>query len=130
MVLVPGTVNNDKITCKKVVGQTVCKVGSAIVLPKEPSTVDVYTSNDCTWCYKEIKTFKKKAKRLGAMVKVQVKNIDHANNIDMDELGVFPMVDFGNGIVERGRISKMEDGEILSRVLESARNGKLMKNYQ
>jgi len=120
----------EKVSCKRVVGQTVCRVGSAVVLPKEPVQVKIFTSSDCRWCPKEIDAFKKKTRNLGSLVKLSVKNVEETPNVEMDSLGIFPVVDFGHGIIERGRISKMDDTSIVGKVLEAARAGHAMRNFQ
>lgn len=121
---------NEKISCKKVVGQTICRVGSTAILPKEPVTVNIYTSSDCKWCPKEINAFQKNAKGIKSLVRLNVKNVEDTPNIEMDALGIFPVADFGNGIVERGRISKLDDTTIIGKVLESASAGRAMKSFQ
>lgn len=121
---------SEKVSCKKVVGQTICRVGSTAILPKEPVTINVYTSSDCKWCPKEIIAFQKSTKNIKPMVKIFVKNVEEMPNIEMDALGIFPVADFGNGIIERGRISKLDDATIVGKVLESARAGRAIQNFR
>jgi delta-aminolevulinic acid dehydratase/porphobilinogen synthase len=120
----------EKVSCKKIVGQTVCKVGSTIIMPKEPVTATIYTSLDCTWCPKEINSFMKTAKKLDGAVKTVVRNIEEARDVGINNISVFPVIDFGNGVVERGRISKMDERDIIGKTLESARNGEMIEKFQ
>ena len=129
MVLV-SRLKNEKVSCKKVVGQTICRVGSTAILPKEPVPINVYTSSDCKWCPKEINAFQKNTKGIKSLVKLNVKNVEDTPNIEMDSLGIFPVADFGNGVIERGRISKLDDAAIIGKVLESASAGRAMRNFQ
>ena len=129
VVLVPG-MKLEKVSCKRVVGQTICRVGSTAILPKEPVAVNVYTSSNCKWCPKEISAFQKNTRNIKSLVKISVKNVEESSNIEMDTLGIFPVADFGNGIIERGRISKLDDTAIVGKVLESAQARRAIQKFQ
>lgn len=115
-----------KVGCKKILGQTICQVGSAVIIPKHPIVIDVYQSHDCGMCPGEIKGFKKKLDKLNGFAKVNVRDIEDVNNMNL--LGTLPVVDFGNGVIERGNVSKMEERDIIGKIIESARNGEIMRS--
>lgn len=120
---------HEKVSCKKILDQTVCKVGSAVVLPQKPVTVHLYNTPDCNWCEKEIDAFSKRSKKLSGFVKPVVSDINDVQGIDMSSLGVFPVADFGNGIIEKGRISKMNERDIIGRAIESIRAGDVIRSF-
>ncbi len=120
----------DKVSCKKVLGQTICHVGASLIIPKHPVTIKVYNSSDCGYCPKEIKNFKKKVGKLGGFAKVVVTDIENADDINFDLLAKIPVADFDNGVYEQGMISKMNDGDIIRKIMESARNAEMMRSYK
>jgi len=118
----------QKVGCKKVLGQTICSVGSAMIMPRNPVTIDVYKARDCDICPSEIKGFTKRVNKLNGFAKIVVKDVDDVNNLKLNLLGTLPVVDFGNGVRERGSISKMEERDIIGKIIESARNGEIMRS--
>jgi hypothetical protein len=134
LVLVSQSITGDimgkreRVSCKKVLDQTICKVGSAIVLPKQPITVRVYNSSDCGWCDKEINKFIKHAKNLSGFIKPIVTDIEDSS-IDVNSIGVLPVADFGNGVVEKGRLSKLGERDMIADAMESIRNADLVRSF-
>lgn len=118
----------QKVGCKKVLGRTICHVGSAMVMPREPVTIDIYKSHDCLSCPGEIKRFKKNVNKLNGFAKLNVKDVDEVQNIKLNLLGTLPVVDFGNGITERGNISKMDERDIVGKIIEAARTGEVRRS--
>ena len=116
-------VKDNKVGCHRVLGKTICHFGSAMIIPRKPVTIDVYTSQDCQMCKSEIKKLGNKLKRLKGFVKMNVVDIEKVDNLNLRLLGTLPVLDFKNGVVERGNVSKMNEGDILGRIVESARNG-------
>lgn len=99
-----------------------------MIIPKNPVMIDVYQSRDCGTCPGEIKGFKKKLDKLSGFAKLNVKDVEEVNNINLNLLGTLPVVDFGNGVIERGNVSKMGERDIIGKIIESARNKEVMRS--
>lgn len=120
----------DKASCKKVLGQTICKLGAAVLVPRDPIQVKVFKPRECKWCMKEINSFKREAKKTGGMIKERVINIEDESMFSMDLLSGFPVADFGNGIIVKGKLSRLTKEDLIQKGIESVQRGEFLRSLQ
>ncbi len=130
MILMKNMNEKEKrVSCKKVLGQTVCTFGKAIVVPTIPVKVTVYNPTNCQSCNKEVHAFNKKMRKFKGMINEETKVLEESLDNPYDFFDGMPVVDFGNGVVVKGNISRLTNDEIMSKTIESIKNGELVRSF-